>query len=75
MAQRPCVCEGSNENCSYCFGRGFIDARDVLPEHKLEEQKSTGEDRVAEFVAKHPLLNMRKSDCASCSFMFPSRIL
>jgi hypothetical protein len=57
MAQRPCVCEGSNENCSHCFGRGFIDARDVPPEHKLEEQKSTGEDRVGEFVAKHPLLN------------------
>lgn len=24
MPQRSCVCEGTNPNCRYCFGRGFI---------------------------------------------------
>jgi hypothetical protein len=24
--QRPCSCDGSNENCARCFGRGFIEA-------------------------------------------------
>jgi hypothetical protein len=25
VGQRPCSCEGSNENCMFCFGRGFVE--------------------------------------------------
>lgn len=56
MSPRPCVCGGSNENCSHCFGRGFIDDHS----HKkstVEAKKSSSDERVREFVAKHPLLN------------------
>lgn len=28
---RPCVCQGSNENCRYCFGRGFVSDNEGLP--------------------------------------------
>jgi hypothetical protein len=24
MSSRPCACQGSNENCRYCFGSGFL---------------------------------------------------
>lgn len=28
---RPCVCQGSNENCRYCYGRGFVPDTQALP--------------------------------------------
>src|ERR1700686_2854856 len=28
---RPCVCQGSKENCRYCAGRGYVDAGLGLP--------------------------------------------
>jgi uncharacterized C2H2 Zn-finger protein len=31
MNTRPCVCQGSNENCRYCAGRGYVDAGQGLP--------------------------------------------
>lgn len=31
MNTRPCVCQGSNENCRYCAGRGFVEAGTGLP--------------------------------------------
>jgi hypothetical protein len=31
MNTRPCVCQGSNENCRYCAGRGYVEAEMGLP--------------------------------------------
>jgi hypothetical protein len=57
MAQKPCGCGGSNENCCHCFGSGFIRVRDVPSKRKEGALESTGENWVKEFVSKHPLLN------------------
>ncbi len=31
MGQRPCVCNGENENCRYCFGSGYVPSGKALP--------------------------------------------
>ncbi|MCU1241599.1 MAG: hypothetical protein JWO71_2325 [Candidatus Acidoferrum typicum] len=31
MNTSPCVCQGSNENCRYCAGRGYVEAGKGLP--------------------------------------------
>jgi hypothetical protein len=31
MNTRPCVCQGSNENCRYCAGRGCVESGTGLP--------------------------------------------
>lgn len=31
MSQRPCKCEGSNDNCRFCFGTGFVESKELSP--------------------------------------------
>lgn len=31
MDERPCTCGGSQDNCRYCFGRGYVPASRPLP--------------------------------------------
>jgi hypothetical protein len=57
MAQISCVCEGSNENCSHCFGRGFIEVRSMPARRESKPLNSASEDRAAKFIAKYPQLN------------------
>jgi hypothetical protein len=42
MEQRPCSCGGSNENCTRCYGRGFIEgaAHSVLPKRRTSKKKN-----------------------------------
>lgn len=62
MSTRPCVCGGSNENCSHCFGRGFIGDGRSHKKSTVEAKKSSSDERVRAFVAKHPLLNPNPLD-------------
>jgi hypothetical protein len=56
MTSKPCVCEGSNENCAHCFGRGYVDAAYVQPDRNTKN-KSVSDVQVNEFIAKHPSFN------------------
>ena len=44
---RPCVCEGSNENCRYCGGRGEIPDTlgDALAVHGRSPHKLVGGEK------------------------------
>jgi hypothetical protein len=56
MTSKPCVCEGSNENCAHCFGRGYVDATyEKRDPHRTN--RSGSDEQVNEFIAKHPSFN------------------
>lgn len=40
MGQKPCVCEGSNENCCHCFGSGFVQTRRDAPTPSVAVRKT-----------------------------------
>ena len=41
MPTRPCVCEGSNENCMYCGGRGFVGSSWAKPSSSTKRSGSS----------------------------------
>jgi hypothetical protein len=52
-----CVCQGSNENCRYCFGSGSVRAKGARQARSTTAKKSASDKQVTEFLAKHPLLH------------------
>lgn len=57
---KPCVCQGSNENCRYCFGKGFVPDTQGLPigldaapriDYPARRAASRGLKRARPFVA------------------------
>jgi hypothetical protein len=55
VAQRPCVCQGSNENCSHCFGRGFVEVRYKVQRSAIAA--ACNDEMAKEFLALHPRLH------------------
>jgi hypothetical protein len=42
MSSRPCACEGSNENCRYCFGSGSLpDSRSSIAPVRISTRRNT----------------------------------
>jgi hypothetical protein len=54
---KPCVCQGSNENCMYCSGRGYVRGNGGQQFRTTRANESGIDGPVREFSAKHPLLN------------------
>jgi hypothetical protein len=57
MPSKPCVCQGSNENCSYCFGRGYVHAKSTGYNRNAITNRLASDEDVRAFLTKHPLLN------------------
>lgn len=57
MPSKPCVCQGSNENCSHCFGRGYVHTKSTGYNRNAITNKPTSDEDVRAFLTKHPLLN------------------
>jgi hypothetical protein len=57
MPSKPCVCQGSNENCMYCSGRGYVRGKGVAQSRSTTAKRSGSDEHVRQFIAKHPLLN------------------
>jgi hypothetical protein len=51
-----CVCQGSNENCRYCFGSGSVRGKGARQGQKASAKRSVSDEQVKEFNKNHPLL-------------------
>jgi hypothetical protein len=51
-----CVCQGSNENCRYCFGSGSVRGKGARQCQKASAKRSVSDEQVKEFLKRHPLL-------------------